>query len=376
MGLLDASIRFTHITTFCAEPAECAVKMSKIMAQENFCLRNDSVSNDAAANDKLSRIAELCRCEIRCILNELELFRFSSAIEASSLVSYSYEVQTDRKPLWSPCFITSIEPKWVPFDRPSIITIKGQNFKTLISMLGKTSKANKSAVNLSEVCLDVTVSGRSCLKARVLDDSTIIAVCPPYRLDEIDHIGRKANKTKGARYANVSVKSTSKLGAVSCSCCLGAPFLANDNAIFPALSSVNLEYNCPPRHQSDEDALKVKAATDVPIAGAAMPDNNVLDDMIHRGIKEITDKSFVVDDFCASHDFVVDDRFCHEVTVINKLAETAELISDAALFEDFEFFCLPLLSGPVRGFGAALVDNCCNTNTSSIKTMQKPTSKP
>lgn len=378
-------MRFTHIITFHPEPVECASKMLDICEHEKLCFREDMAgANKAPTLVKLAELAEIYGCDMRRIISQLELFKFSASVEAASQSHPPFE-QTEYKPLWSSFHATSIKPQWVPHDRFSLITIKGQNFKSLISMYREKSASNVSTLDISEICLNVTVGGRLCPKAKIVNNSTILAICPPCRLGS----QRMSEMGSSIRYANVSVESTTKLGTVSCSSCLHS---GSSNTI-SGCSYVNLEYHFPQssraypdlqadsddeKELSDEGASKCNAESNRRLADnvcEVVPDHTVLSEMMCSGIKALKDENANVDESLAMSCNVLNSNDVCQTSLINRLAEVTELKSDAMLLEDLESCCLPLLSGPVRGFGAALTD--CHANAfSTTKNLPKATAKP
>ena len=115
----------------------------------------------------LCRIAELCGCDLRRIINEMQLYshhvskeaNMSSALSCDTWERTSGEVSDE---LDAPT-ISNIFPKSSQSDQYSVVTIMGNHF------INDTDR----------VCTEVTIGGLPCPVVRVVSKNIMLVVCPP-----------------------------------------------------------------------------------------------------------------------------------------------------------------------------------------------------
>lgn len=176
--LLEASSIRYHAASLCRPtPVECASTIRRIALEEKVLIggRDDDGGSD---RDALLHIAELCSCDLRSILNAMQLHCHGSlsAVEAeaekrncseggeeslggaSSRTSQNLDFPE----------ILNVSPSIVDSDCHSVLTIRGQNF-----------------VGTNEWdSIQVLIGGRPSPLLRVVDDTTILAISPPCHLPE------------------------------------------------------------------------------------------------------------------------------------------------------------------------------------------------
>ena len=174
---LNNNFRLKYITLERPLPQECSIKMAQVSKSEGMSF------NDISLEEKLKRlslIAEVCQCDMRKILNMMQLFAKSQTssnikvdmnnfglqpnVNCSSYTSSNMMVEDDR-PL-----VSNVEPKLVPRDKHTLITITGKGFAST-SFLAQSSNMVEPTV--------VFIGGKECSHFRVVSDTQIIAVCPP-----------------------------------------------------------------------------------------------------------------------------------------------------------------------------------------------------
>eukprot|EP00986_Skeletonema_menzelii_P002312 scaffold627_cov144-Skeletonema_menzelii.AAC.21 len=153
------TIRYKSIELIRPSPAECCDKIDQVRKLEGMTLR-DRISRDVGG---LSSIAETYECDIRKILNEMQMFRHKTTqsvhsdirqvnLAPSKLDAPSSFAMNDNFP-----DIFNIQPRIVPKNRHTILTITGTNlFQS-----------------------ELFIGGKLCKHFAVVSDSMVIAVCPP-----------------------------------------------------------------------------------------------------------------------------------------------------------------------------------------------------
>ena len=176
--LLEASSIRYQATSLCRpSPDECASTIRRIALEEEVLTsgREDDGGND---RDALRHIAELCSCDLRSILNAMQLHCHGSLSLSAAKVEagkrnrreVEEEGPGDASPMTSRFLdcpeILNITPSTVAGGCHSVLTIRGRNF------VG-TNEWDR---------IQVLIGGRPSPMLRVVDDETILAVSPPCNL--------------------------------------------------------------------------------------------------------------------------------------------------------------------------------------------------
>uniref|UniRef100_A0A7S1ZDJ0 AAA+ ATPase domain-containing protein n=1 Tax=Ditylum brightwellii TaxID=49249 RepID=A0A7S1ZDJ0_9STRA len=192
----SATIRFECASLVRPTPMECALKMWHVANTEGMQWRKAPSSNknakdvDGVDNAKrgLCHVAKLCRCDLRRIMNEMQSFSHASvsALERNlhcaddpcqnekRCIDYNMHLKIPR--------ISHISPRVIPSSSLSLITIRGTNFQKAVDQFQKCIKTSNSEERGDGVKLEVKIGGRLCPTHEVIDDNTIIAVCPMSRV--------------------------------------------------------------------------------------------------------------------------------------------------------------------------------------------------
>ena len=171
--LLEASSIRYHAASLCRPtPVECASTIRRIALEEKVLIsgRDDDGGCD---RDALLHIAELCSCDLRSILNAMQLHCHGSLSAAEAEAEKRNHSDGEEESLGVVSSktsqnldfpeILSVSPPIVDGDCHSVLTIRGQNF-----------------VGTSEWdSIQVLIGGRPSPLLRVVDDTTILAISPP-----------------------------------------------------------------------------------------------------------------------------------------------------------------------------------------------------
>ena len=183
---------------------ECASKMCQIakMEQMDWKIRG----NNKELKRHLEIIAKICQCDLRKIMNEMQLFnRGRSRSFGQESNSFSREKTYESLKLKKPA-VNRICPKVVQSNEFTAILIHGTDFMT-------ASFGND--VSLEGV---VYFGHQKSPASRILDDNTIIAVCPPCVIPEnVDSSGLCTltfQQSLNCRYAPVIVHLVTSKGVI------------------------------------------------------------------------------------------------------------------------------------------------------------------
>ena len=117
---------------------------------------------------RLSLIAEVCHCDMRKILNEMQLFHFADSCRLPSMTKidiHSFGLWPTTTEFSPPSctvedrpLILDIAPKIIPKERHTLITITGKSFSSTAAL---------------------SIGGKVCSNYRIISPTEIIAICPP-----------------------------------------------------------------------------------------------------------------------------------------------------------------------------------------------------
>ena len=385
------NLRYQYISLERPPPQECSMKMAEVATAEGMHFYRATVED---ISKRLELIAEICKCDMRKILNTMQIFRHAKSQKRSSKglndtnifellptmhCSSALSTVVADRPL-----ILSVEPRLVLRDKHTVITISGENFAT-------------ASTNLF-------IGGRVCNHFRIVDDNKIIAVCPPCVIpdgvtnDAIyeDELSRNIDCLT-CKYVDVVVSKKCANGLILHS----SSSLAGTNS--PESESWTLEYDMPLRDgiweikTTREDfirKLKAQKLKQTNMArenddGLMSSDEEEFDDNTNLAESNMTrqnidDGEKRSTDFESNNDFVDPQALLDEATVdmefagelistkpmassetsqtpfgdINTLAEDLRRLSDAILMEDaFTDLAIPALAGSVEGFGFDTIES-------------------
>jgi hypothetical protein len=235
----------------------------------------------------------------------------------------------------------------------------------------------------------VEVGKQHCPKARIMDDSTILAVVPPCESrSNVDSSGNFCYtniRCLTACYSPVQVHGVNKMGLLSSTKggMVSSTELVDGTKVATFNAIVNLEYHFAPTakssllnngmgESSDSEAEFEDANPNItnastaschqPTASTTISSDNqkIIDTLLQEGLTAwrsrhgndtvVEQMSLVCDE--TNGPSCLDDSS----SAVQEIDYIAELASDAALLEDGALASIPHLSGAVRGFGFELTD--------------------
>jgi DNA polymerase III delta prime subunit len=349
------SIKHDHVTTARPTPEECASKIWQVAKQEQFSTL-EGVEGDTI-KERLAWMAQVLECDLRRLLQELQFF----AHDRSDPHAWNkHTIQEEEESMdWTSSIpkisrpkLDSIEPVTVSSDKYSIITLKGENFQAL---------ANLCPTQGGEFSLQVRVASQVCPKICLVDDKTILALCPPCAVPStVDPLTCRSyihhRESLDTRVAPVSVHSKHfRLGILtSCDNTIETSQLVDGQAL-SSLSRPVVDY-----YFASKDDEESEFAPDKTVANNG--DQNVLPmKLLEEGlVLWDTTLGKLKDKLPASHEkpeaVKVNDSDKKMQEELERLSANMQFGSDAALLEDMQYG-IPLLSGACRGFGFDLTDD-------------------
>ena len=218
-----SSVEYKRIRTSRPTASECASKLLQIMHQNKEYLVVRPELDGESRRNGLAAIAEICNCDLRRMMHELQLFSTASSMLKgcrSPKQTRVLEVGNKKNPTTTTTDvgqmlprIESIQPATIPATKYSVVTIKGENFSTLAKDSHGSSDGNGCSV------LEVLVGGQMCPKVRIVDQNTLLVLCPPCLIPESVDPGTcryhdSHRKSLTTRFAPVEVRSVKRLGCV------------------------------------------------------------------------------------------------------------------------------------------------------------------
>lgn len=382
-SLLASHIRYLHFEMTTPMPNECVKKLRRILKSEGLH-RTERFAESSAANKQLSLIAQLCKCDLRRIINELQLFSTapplpSDASESSAQVESSEAASVSASEYVAP-IINEISPKEVSPHDLSLVTITGSNF-------------TRDGI---ETNLTVSIGKQICPAVKVLNESTILAVCPPCHLQsgitDSGVIRSTGRESRTSRFAPVSIRLFSHGRLLSRSdadvtataeLCDGTPYTTLGR-------HWNIEYAFPPprygmpvandRADSDEESdeaefegsMNADADVRAPPETVETTARCVFTEeeaaaILQKGIREweaAHSERGVKSERTFSGTIITSDAASAQQ--LEALYSLTRLSSDASLLEDeLEFGGVPYLAGVVPGFGSSIVNDVASKNMPS-----------
>lgn len=361
-GLSSASLRFRHMITCRPSPMECAKKMEQVLDREGIRLVTQH-GNNSSTLKALSSVAELCSCDIRRIMHELQLFfctgehQGTGTFFAENSISVPPCVAVSETKENADVIIDEVSPKVVAHDKCSLLTIKGRNFFSL---------ANKEFTESAKVFF----GGEVCPAAKIVDDETILAVCPPCsRPDGVDNFGRRKTQflrpSLQTRFAPLSLQSglieSSPIRSIS---------LVDDSSISVVIRC-NIEYSFP-EEDEDEGDIEFEGGDRSPTCAWHSSTASCLakrkdylsrsdkeeiieaaEEMLRIELERLSNQSSSASPSppvgLCDQDSNTGDSKKDDEQILERLSRDCELRSDASMLEDHEGALF--LSGASPGFG-------------------------
>ncbi|GKY94729.1 hypothetical protein MPSEU_000438300 [Mayamaea pseudoterrestris] len=330
-----------------AKPSECIGFIRSIVDGEGFVLRSD---NPLDSEEAISLIADLCNSDLRRIAHELQLFATQPLLPTLTKEMMPRLAETSQTATYVTPHpqILAIEPRGVRFDRYELLTITGTGF------LGLAVPPNHEGGGYK---VDVYIGDCPCPVARIMNDSTILAVSAPIPLPRNF---RHTSRFHDEEYQAITISSTTRLGVVSStSQCPATVTLPNGLAILQCSAPVLLH-----RHFSDVRQL---AKCD----GSCTSDGEMEFDepkptasttvCVRPKFVDMSEASRILTQGITGWEGHKADVSCRSsgkcsLPFVTDMSRSADLISDAALLDDVAFLGQPYLSGACRGFSYDLTN--------------------
>ncbi len=386
------NFRYQYISVERPPSQECSIKMTEVAKAEGMHFYRGTVED---ISKRLEVIAEICRCDMRRIVNAMQLFRHTQSRQHSSKGLDDTNIfdslplmhcPTSSKEIADRPLILSVEPRLVHKHKHTAITISGKSFAS-------------TSTNLF-------IGGRVCNHFRIIGDNKIIAVCPPCVVP--DGVSEEAiYEDELAR--NIDCLTCKFVNVVVSKKCANGLIIQSNSALAGTSSTYSnswtLEYDIPIRDDiwdtktSREDFIRKLKAQKRNQANMASEEN---DENMSRGDdyelmssdeedlednsnlpeissarqnigveKKSTERTISVEDIDPQNlldKATADMDATGEISIaepmissearqsyfeeINNHAEALRRVSDAILLEDaFMDLAIPSLAGPVEGFG-------------------------
>jgi hypothetical protein len=354
--LISAAFCFKHVAISAPTPAECVPVLQQWI--QTGCFGTTANSDEFS----LERVASLCHCDLRKMAHELELFSYSHVSRSSC----NHPDWLSDKPSHGRLrpVVLDVAPRGVRSTEHALLTITGTNFLTLAE-----------PPDIAGYLVDVFVGEELCPQGRIMDDSTILAVCPPIR-------GASASSMFHA-YAPIRVCGVRKIGLLSDSdgfineLCDNMSLASVAKPVYlerhfsGSMESCLLRVLPPcdttkkPRKDSLSDSSDEKFEFIDDQASARHP-TECLESTLLLSMEDDKKKVAVllkegIDAWYSVHDVVPEVR--NLVPEDNGAVKEMEIacfqsgyLSDAALLEDVGMTGIPFLAGSARGFGYDLTD--------------------
>jgi hypothetical protein len=399
-------------------PQECGFKMAHVAKSKSMCFNNDLDPKEKL--NRLSLIAEFCHCDIRKILNEMQLFHFSQSrpharsvrVDMNYFGIHRTECSTPLGAVVDRPIILSIKPKTIPKDRHTLITIIGKNF----------SSVTFSTQRGTGVLAKLFIGGIDCSHFRIISATEIIAVCPPCTIPKgvsenaiyQDHFSKNIDCLT-CKFVEVSVRKKCANGLVLHSSSL----LGLENNECPATKNWNIEYDIPLRDEgwgkylSREDFIRKSISQKEALKSTTIENDSLMlssdeeefekksaphagNDQVQRnegekGTVENECEKIVISPQALLDAAIASIGACEETSEfrlspkdhgenlveVNKFADDLGRLSDAILLEDsLSTLAIPSLAGSVEGFGSDAPETSSVEASSVAKLCKEKNKKP
>ena len=350
------SWKYNHVATVRPTPEECASKLWQVAKQEQFTIRKGI--GGETVKKRLAWMAHVLECDLRRLLQELQLFAHDRSDPQAWKKQTFHQEQVEPMD-WTSDIpkicrpkMNSIEPVTVSSDKYSIITLKGENFQAL---------ADLCPTQQGESSLQVHVASQVCPKICLVDDKTILALCPPCAVPStIDPLTCRSHshhrESLDTRVAPVSIHSqTLRLGIVTNWDTTIETSQLVDGQVLASVTRPVVDY-----YFAGNDDGDCELAPDKTVANNG--DQSVLSmKLLEEGIilwdatlEKLEDKLPAPHKKAEAVTISDSDKKMQEE--LERLSTDMQFGSDAALLEDMQFG-IPFLSGACRGFGFDLTND-------------------
>lgn len=301
---------------------ECASKMCQIARMEGMKWQQ-GVDQDTIKNE-LAAIARVCGCDLRRIMNEMQLYKFGQPCEFLKDISSEILDNENEKEIYFPR-VNAVFPRTVSSWSHTVVVITGANFTSL------------GLVEATSVTPTVYFGDQVSPLARVIDDNSILAICPPCHVPETVDSSSCFQNSFDEPYC-----TKFRLVTVELRYAKGAVFRSDASVSVLDMGQLHpstlIEYSF-----DDFDRAKMTAATALtPQDMKEMLDNHAIDRVVYE--TQSTSRS----SSCSSQS---------DLDVLRKLSDTATMESDFIFIRDgVQAFDLKHLTGIMRDDHDVLID--------------------
>lgn len=420
-----SNFRYKSIALDRPSPRDCGLKMAQVAKEEG--MRFDGGLDTEETSRRLSLIAEVFRCDMRKILNEMQLFHFADTSKRSTTsASTDRAREVDMKNFG--CVSTAassagevvvdvpqilgVEPRLVPRDRHTLITITGCGFSASTLPAAQYNKGVAAPM--------LFIGGKECHHFRIVSDEKIIAVCPPIDVPsgvtkDLIYEQNKDVDCFSCKFVQLAIHKTCSNGLVLDSSSVFCNAKMYEPTAWTAEYDMQLRDGAWGERASREDLrrkLKARKQQQAQETDELMSsdEENEIDTKLSSSSadSEVRDQWAVSGDEIAVNDKPeatdIDPRTLlenaiSETETIKELDTTKEtvppvdqvvpalqldafanelsLLSDAVLLEDsFSTLAIPSLAGPVEGFGAHAVEPSSTADPTIDKLCKGTNKKP
>lgn len=362
------SMRFKHHTLVRPSSAESVATLLQIVQLEN--LTRKSGVNDDRLDRELMTFAELCGCDVRRMLNELMLFSKTKKT-AMDIDSSEPKIRVES-PACLANFsdadlpvLESVSPQTVKSDEPTLLKLTGRNFS-----------------RLAKSC-SVSIGDEKCLAAKVVNDTTILAVCPALTLPiDVDRFGlhkRTGKRCRSRIYPVVKIDPTPAAPVFH----KGAnvvPVELYDGTKIPALSMFAVEYSLPSPGWHGDDSSDAESLNDpdkpeteeeepkpCESIEAQKRQGDVVSLLLENALKEVEGVDHI--------NVEVFKNVSSNELELSALADNLQVQSDIAWIED-AMDGLPYLAGASTGFGSSLINGFGPSASTDPQKLRRNETKP
>jgi hypothetical protein len=395
------SIGYRLLEVLRPELEGCASWLRSVVEREGFDWKLTDVIQQ---NRALTRIVMACNRDLRRLAHELQLFSHSDAKQlTTSLPLRSHErddssdfssilVNATYKSSFPVPKILSVEPTSVRDQSYSFLTLRGSGFLSLASpeILANAVHDGSDLAHQQGHLVVVRVGGQVCPLARIVNDSTILAVLAPRRPAHFSLNRPQSSSCRilpgrrpwNAELSEVTASSSLPLGLLSTTEGSVSRF---PEAALPEGASKKVTRDRMCLLESQISTMSVMTLEEVedsecerevedfqgPVALSSLPsllpsplqvslvDWELVNGVFRSGLCEFMGKDRGIVNSNKSKPLAIGQPAFPEVESAESLAGTAALASDAVWIQNMCCTGAPWLAGACRGFGFDLVAGCC-----------------
>jgi hypothetical protein len=341
--LKKSSMHYKHLELHRPTTTECATQLLQVCQHQGMkLLQNDAGPDPDAIHARLAWIANVCDCDLRRMLQELQWFAHQHNGKTSQPDNNNKQqrIPSDEgKPMdnsnseeshvgnHSRPTIGSLVPHRVPAHKYSLVTVHGKNLNVW--------KATDD--------LKVSIGGQLC-PTRLVDDHRLLVLCPPCT----------GSSSLEARIATISIQSNNSSRMLLDGRSMDKQELADGNVLFNS-SHLYIEYMVPQDEEQAEcefEAGSSNEGTNDPsrCQGLLEEQGMILWKDALSELETSHSKPSLLDPSRTSS------KDCEMQETLESLSEDALWASDAALLEDLQHG-VPYLTGACRGFAFDLTED-------------------